>query len=55
MQANVLHVGGSQLPTKRDKRTNNDLQHISQKTIDRATCIFSSARKRERNYNPTAR
>jgi hypothetical protein len=46
MQANVLHFGGSQLPKKRGKRTNNDLQSITQKTIDRATCICISTRKR---------
>jgi hypothetical protein len=34
VQANVLHVGGSQLPKKRDKRTNNDLQSITQKTFN---------------------
>jgi hypothetical protein len=33
VQANVLHFGGSQLPKKRDKRTNNDLQSITQKTM----------------------
>jgi hypothetical protein len=33
-------------PKKRDKGTNNDLQSITQKTNDRATCICISARKR---------
>jgi len=31
---------------KRDKRTNNDLQNITQKTNNRATCICISERKR---------
>ena len=31
---------------KRHKRTNNDLQNITQKTNDRATCICISVRKR---------